>query len=53
VQAELLEVESQGLLAQASQEKLRRDQMVGQREQFEMVSTHCTSATEEKLKGRG
>lgn len=36
-------MESQGLLAQASQEKLRRDQMVGQREQFEMVG-----ATEKK-----
>ena len=37
LQAELLEVQSQGLLAQASHEKLKRDQMRRRKGQFELV----------------
>jgi hypothetical protein len=38
-QAELLEVQAQGLLAEASREKMKRDQMMAKRGQFEQVGS--------------
>ncbi|EFN52738.1 hypothetical protein CHLNCDRAFT_138307 [Chlorella variabilis] len=51
-QAELLEVQSQGLLAQASHEKLKRDQMRRRKGQFELVEWRHYAEAEQAEKER-